>query len=174
LLISLGAEINPRSNVGTTPLMDCIGARHKEIITLLLDAGANPNVTDEGGDTPLSIAAEKSRAEIVKQLLKAGADPNLVDGEYRFPPLYIAAQHNDCETAKVLIAGGADVNLGDKSGISPLHGAIECRAHQVAKLLLAAGAKPDTNADSLSPRELAEDLGDSVMLEILNAAQPTK
>lgn len=49
------------------------GARHTEILRLLLARGADPNIADRDGMTPLAHARRLGYAEMTRLLEKAGA-----------------------------------------------------------------------------------------------------
>jgi ankyrin repeat protein len=93
---------------------------------------------DEWGNTPLAKATLGGHVEAVRLLLEAGADP---DGELdaECTPLMVASK---AAIAELLIRSGADPNrLID--GCTPLNAAVHRNSHEVAAMLLAAGAKPD-------------------------------
>ncbi|MBV8949903.1 MAG: ankyrin repeat domain-containing protein, partial [Actinobacteria bacterium] len=85
--------------------------------------------------------------EIVRLLVAAGADP---DGEHpdgRSPgdetPLHWAASSDDVDVAEALIDAGADIEAPDGSIGTPLDNAIGYCCWNVARLLVARGAKVD-------------------------------
>ncbi|XP_061187024.1 uncharacterized protein LOC133195176 [Saccostrea echinata] len=51
LMISCGADVNTSSEIGTTPLMESVLRRRRDIVEILLKAGANPNQTDIFGQS---------------------------------------------------------------------------------------------------------------------------
>ena len=79
-LIDLGAEINPKSELGCIkediPLGLAVKRPHTDMVRLLLERGADPNLSSESCARPLQIAAMGNHLELVEILLKAGADPN--------------------------------------------------------------------------------------------------
>ena len=72
-LLAAGAQRDPQSNSGWTPLIVAAINGHTEIVKSLLAAGANINAKDEDDWTPLMQAAHNGHTETVKLLLKAGA-----------------------------------------------------------------------------------------------------
>jgi len=89
--------------------------------------------------------------EIVAVLLEAGADPNAlttgggsdVPGPGSETPLHYAASSDDADVAAVLIDGGADLEIPDGSIGTPLDNAVGYACWQVARLLVARGARVD-------------------------------
>ncbi len=60
-LIAAGAPLDHVNNLGWTALIEAIvlgdgGARHTEIVRLLLEAGADPDLADASGTTPVELA----------------------------------------------------------------------------------------------------------------------
>lgn len=82
---------------------------------------------------------------IVSLLIAAGADPN--DRGDPVPgaetPLHWAASSDDVDVAAALIDGGADVEVPDGSIGTPLDNAIGYGCWNVARLLIARGARVD-------------------------------
>jgi ankyrin repeat protein len=101
--------------------------------------------------------------EIIRNLIRAGADPNTI-GDCRvgilfdgYTAMYLACTHGNSETVKFLIENGADLdyihlNYGD----TYLHDAITREYHDIAKLLIEAGANLNIeNRYGLTPLQLA-------------------
>ena len=101
------------------------------------------------GRTPLHIATDwpgyfPYAPEVVRILLAAGADPNARGpGRKAETPLHWAASTDDVDVALVLIEGGADLEAPDGSIGTPLDNAIGYGCWQVARLLVARGARVD-------------------------------
>lgn len=89
--------------------------------------------------------------EIVRVLLEAGGDPNAlttgggseVPGPGSETPLHYAASSDDADVAAALIDGGADLEVPGGSIGTPLDNAIGYGCWQVARLLVARGARVD-------------------------------
>jgi len=65
-LLSHGADVNARDDVGMTPPHDAAIYGHPDMVEFLLQHGANPNVKNQEGRTPLALAQfnlEPKRAE---------------------------------------------------------------------------------------------------------------
>ena len=68
LLIKYGVDVNHRSEVTSTPLMD---TRSPQIAQMLLDAGANPFLKDNAGYTALQFAIQRKLPEVEEVLRRA-------------------------------------------------------------------------------------------------------
>jgi len=114
-------------------------------------------------DILLAEAVAAKRPDMAKLFISLGASPNRYSmySQDRIGyglPMGQAVKNNDVETVRALIEGGAEVNLyvsslPDESvglgGYSYLHYAIAKGYHEIAALLIAAGADP--NARRVSP-----------------------
>lgn len=79
-LLATSINIDHINNLGWTALLEAIilgdgGARHTEIVRLLVEAGASVNLVDRDGKTPLAHARSRRQGEIVGVLSAAGAMP---------------------------------------------------------------------------------------------------
>ena len=77
-LLTKGADVNARSEIGWTPLhRAAANNQNSEVIEVLLRAGADVNARDKNGRTPLHGAAEGNQnPEVIEVLVRAGADVN--------------------------------------------------------------------------------------------------
>ena len=79
-LLGTAIDIDHINNLGWTALLEAIilgdgGARHTEIVRLLVAAGASVNLGDRDGKRPLAHAQSRRQGEIVNILSAAGAIP---------------------------------------------------------------------------------------------------
>jgi len=89
--------------------------------------------------------------QIVRLLIAAGADPNALTtsrgaeapGPGSETPLHYAASSDDADVAEALIDGGADIETPDGSIGTPLDNAVGYGCWNVARLLVARGARVD-------------------------------
>jgi hypothetical protein len=99
--------------------------------------------------------------EIVRLLIAAGADPDERGLEPRSEtPLHWAASSDDAEVAEALIDGGAGIHGPEGSIGTPLANAIGYACWQVARLLVARGARVEElwQAAALGDRRRLEEL----------------
>jgi ankyrin repeat protein len=75
-LVAAGANINPRNESGTTPLLISVESGAANNVRTLLESGADPNAKNTEGKTPLWIAEQdhgRYYLEVIKLLKKYGA-----------------------------------------------------------------------------------------------------
>ena len=77
-LLKTDINIDHINNLGWTALLEAIilgdgGARHTEVVRLLVEAGADVNLADSNGITPLAHAKYRGHESIIQILLEAGA-----------------------------------------------------------------------------------------------------
>jgi hypothetical protein len=106
-----------------------LGGRHKTRTPLHV-------VTDWPGYWP-------NGPESVRILVDAGADPNIVGEPGDETPLHWAASSDDAHVAAALIDAGSDLNVPDGSIGTPLANAVGYGCWDVARLLVARGARVD-------------------------------
>ncbi|CAH0392727.1 unnamed protein product [Bemisia tabaci] len=165
-IVQSGVDINLRShNEEVTPLEVSMALDDLSFTNSLLNMGADINSRNSRGDSVLHAAAEGGTARMASFLISKGLDVNVQNFQGE-TPLHLAAKFNNASVAKVLLAKGANVNAGAHvisdysefgmkrsetkvdigSNITPLYWAASCRADDVAKILIEAGA--DVNAQS--------------------------
>ena len=119
LLISQGADIKTKNNLGQTPLHLACRIGNKTIVELLVKNGANVNAKNNPGGTPLNLACQGNNKDIVELLIDNGANINNKNNNGT-TPLHQACENGLKDIAAFLITKGADVNVKDKAGSSPL------------------------------------------------------
>lgn len=132
---ALARAVTPK---GTTATLLAVYADHKEIAELLIAAGVEPNIFE---------AAATGRVERVRALLKQ--HPELARA---YSPDGWTALHlnfGNLEVVKLMLDSGADINAVSKNKLlaTPLQGAAAAQRIEVARLLLAHGAKVNTRGE---------------------------
>jgi len=133
LLIEAGAEVNPRSLVGS-PLEMAVILGREQIMHSLLAAGANVHARNEFGHSPLKEAARMRRVDMVRAMLSHE------DAVHDNTLLHEVAAKNELRSAKTLLAAGMRVNVADRWGAAPLHLAARHGHAEMVSLLLGGGA----------------------------------
>jgi ankyrin repeat protein len=144
-LLGGNADVNARSNDGSTALL--WAAHWDDVATaeLLIGGRANANLANDFGMTPLSRACTNGSAAMVQRLLEAGANPNtrIATGE---TPIMTCASSGNVDAVRMLIARGADVNASEPTqNQDALMWAAAERHPDVVRLLIEAGANPQAH-----------------------------
>ena len=158
-LISRGAEVNARNNLGWTPLAL---ADNNDVRQLLIKHGGVEQTelhravcegnlakvksilaekpeeinTLSKGHTLLDVTIERSDITIAQYLISKRADVNALNA-MAWTPLHRAVLNRQTEMIELLIASGANVNAKDLDGHTPLYWAAD---DKVADLLREHGA----------------------------------
>jgi ankyrin repeat protein len=144
-------EADPNASLESKPLIlmayeyakrSDLGEEGKpQFFNMLLEHKANPNAVDEEGRTLLKLAMDDEKTDAFRRLLNAGADPNKKN-EGR-SPLLDAVQNRNPEAVRMLLDKRADPNQVDSERTSPLMVASFNGDADIARELLAAGARID-------------------------------
>ncbi|MHC4464183.1 MAG: ankyrin repeat domain-containing protein [Planctomycetota bacterium] len=105
-LIRDGADVNKRTQYGTTAIQIAAVAGFRDIAELLIDKGADVNAGDSWDWTSLHSAAEKGHRELAELLIAKGANVNARDGGGR-TPLWYAQNQGYTEIVELLRKHGA-------------------------------------------------------------------
>ena len=134
LLISRGADVNPKDLLHWTPLHLAANA---QLAGLLISHGAD--IRTDGGyrhATPFHTASAADRKDVVELLLKSGVDPRTKAGDGSTALFGVGA----VELAESLVAKGVDPRTKDRLGRTALFGV---GTVEVAKLLIGKGLDPN-------------------------------
>jgi len=158
LLVSLGADVNTKTNKGITPMLMAILKEDTEIMKCLAEVGADIHQRDnEDGKTLIFFAAQLGKTESIKCLVSLGVDVNSKDNN-GFTPMFSATK---TEVIRCLVDLGADINAKIINGGTPAHMAISQNNVEVLKCLKSLGA--DINAktnDGKTPLSMGIEFGD--------------
>ena len=144
-LLARNADVNARSEDGSTALLWAAHWNDVATADLLIGAHADANIANDFGMTPLSRACTNGSVALVERLLKAGANSNtrIATGE---TPLMTCASTGNVDAVRLLIARGADVNAKEPSqNQDALMWAASERHPSVVRLLVEAGANPQAH-----------------------------
>ena len=139
-LLSSGADVNARDELGGTPLLDAAWSGNVDITRVLLQHGADVNATHrEAGSTALEYAVLTGRTAVVQLLLAAGAD---INRRYRYDQtvLHLAAARPFPQILALLVNGHTVLNPVDANGNTPLDEAVLHNQIDAVRFLLAHGA----------------------------------
>lgn len=120
LVLSLGADVDARTDRGTTALIFAVNQKHKDVVKMLVAVGADLNIKDEYKKTALMMAAKFGYKKIVKILLKSQVDINIQD-DTGYTALMLASKHGKKEIVKVLLEYGADKDIKNRDGKTALN-----------------------------------------------------
>jgi ankyrin repeat protein len=146
LLVERGVDVNAKTDIGDTPLMEAAWSGNVETARYLISAGADvkASMTESffKGFTALTLAAVADNPEIAGMLIAAGADVNARDG-LGYTPLVWASmtESGDARIVRSLIAAGAEVNVKGAFDETPLTYAAKRGATPIVDVLRRSGAQ---------------------------------
>jgi len=141
---SRNAEVNRRSDDGSTPLQWAVFNGDVAEVKRLLAAGADVSLANHYGASPMGLAAEVGNTEILRLLLKAGADANSPNQDGQTALLSVARTGN-LEAARLLMEFGARIDARETfGGQTALMWASARRHPEMMEFLISKGA--DINA----------------------------
>jgi ankyrin repeat protein len=136
-LLRRGADVNARTEDGTTALMLATTTGDIKLLRMLLDHKANVNAKNTAGATALMWAV--GDPDKVRALLDRGADVNARADSGRTPLMIAVGNPGARDVVKLLIEKGADIRH-QQNGFTVLMAAGEGDDAAVVRLLLAKGA----------------------------------
>jgi len=197
LLLDKGADVKARTKAGRTALL--IAARQQgkaDVIRMLLAKGADPKDKDEMGGTALMLAAEAGDLEVVKLLVEKGVEinaeahpgfgaprfgnlmPDFVKAHSGEPPggptaLALAVAADNADVVRFLLEHGAKVNVRTLGGFNPLLVSARHKQTAIVRMLLAAGADPNSTeyrgATPLTAAAASDDFSTEMIALLLDA-----
>ncbi len=147
-LLNRGADVNGRSEDGSTPLMVAALYSDPPMMRMLLDRGADPNAKNNAGATALVWGI--GDAHKIRLLLGRGVDVNARTKSGR-TALHVGSMiDGGHEVVRMLIDAGAVVDAKDENGATPLIEASGALDTRTPRLLLA--RKADVNVKDRADR----------------------
>ena len=149
LLVEAGADVNARTEDGTSALM--VAARRAgaaPVAAYLLDKGADVGASTADGITALHRAAESGDVEMIKLLLERGANVN-IQRKNGSVPLTSAVVFGHGTAVRYLLSKGAKPNVGDVG----LNRAVFQGNVEIVKALLEAGVEVKNSGNLVFPGE---------------------
>ncbi|MBF0329643.1 MAG: ankyrin repeat domain-containing protein [Nitrospirae bacterium] len=171
LLLSKGADVNLRTDKGSTPLMYAADANAMDILKYLIKHGADVNAKNGTNETALIFASLKGHIDIVNKLLKNGADFNIKNIS-KGDALIYAVLKNQTKVVQSLLKHGANSNDRYDDGQTALMIASSQGSSDIAKLLI--DSKTDINAvdkNGITALMIACEKGDVIIVERLLKAR---
>ncbi|XP_061171679.1 uncharacterized protein LOC133181155 [Saccostrea echinata] len=180
-MIQLGADVNTRSNIGVTPLMDVVLNRVTPIVEVLLQSGADVNNKDIFGQTALFRVLTKDCFDLLEQY---GADFTIRDkfGQSPITDVFMYTPEDTPRSGLVIsdvatnyqplfelfLKNGVSVHEMDNFSSSLLHYAAWYGAPIMASALIEHGL-PLTVLDNqgISPAKLARRVGNYELVNML-------
>ena len=139
-LLDKRADVNGRSEDGSTALLWAAHWNDVATAQLLIKAGADANLANDFRMTPLSQACTNGSAALVGLLLDAGANPNTPIGTGE-TPLMTCARAGAAEAVRTLLVRGADVTAKEPTqNQTAVMWAAAQRHENVLQTLIEAGA----------------------------------
>nr|WP_323132027.1 ankyrin repeat domain-containing protein [Paenibacillus silvisoli] len=145
LLIDAGADLHKQDHKLDNPFLYAGAEGYLEIVRLTLAAGANTRITNRYGGVALIPASEHGYVDVVRELL-TNSDINVNHvNNLGWTALLEAiilgtGSPEHIEVVRLLLEHGADVHLADHDDVTPLTHARRRRYHDIANLLIQAGA----------------------------------
>ncbi|XP_048244964.1 ankyrin-3-like isoform X2 [Haliotis rufescens] len=155
ILIKSGANVDDKSETGTTALFFASGNGHKSAVEFLIKSGASVTAVNKDGWTALHQACQNGHESVATLLIKSGASVTAEDKD-GCTVLHIACQNGHGSLAALLVKSGASVTAEDKEGCTVLHIACQNGHGTLAALLVKYGASVTAvNKDGSSALHLA-------------------
>lgn len=180
LLLAQGVDVRPMDHSGFTALHYAASYGYPEKAKEILKAGSDIDAKNGAGKTPLHLAFETPRNdEVIRLLLEGGASLSAKDNAGKNALHYATRFFVAVEFFKEILQKEGNINVQDQNGDTPLH-AILAEAIQMKSvspvrkekviLLLDQGADPKIkNKNGKSPLDLALEVGDKSMIDLLKA-----
>ena len=144
LRLKAGADVNEVDAQGNTALIAAILHGQEPVVRRLLEAGADVDYVNRVGMSALDLAVSTGSTEITRMLLEKSPQLDRINAA-GYTPLHIAVQTDYPDIVRALLSAGADPNIVLTAphalpGLAPLMTVVLHKNHQIADMLLRAGA----------------------------------
>ena len=157
VLLDAGATIDPKDSDGYTPLLVAVEKGYQDCADELVRCGADLSACNKKGTSPLHAAADRGSAGILQTLINREADANAQDNNGNAPLhlavsrenlewVFVSRGHLDCIKILLPKTSVTNINGHNSQGLTPLLIATKYCKIDIVKMLLAAGADPNTPA----------------------------
>jgi ankyrin repeat protein len=134
-LLSVGADVNGKDNIGSTPLHGACCNGYLPVVNELLYHGADTEAKNNHGWTPLNFACCNGHVAVGIELLGHGADIDMEDNA-GYTPLHYASSGGHVALVQALLSRGANIFATNYPGHLPIHYALSGGHSAVSKCLL--------------------------------------
>ncbi|KAG9490139.1 hypothetical protein GDO78_005822 [Eleutherodactylus coqui] len=163
LLLKNGGNVSLRDGFGVTPLGVAAEFGQCDVLEQLIHKGGDINVEADDGSTVLSDAAAGGNPDCIALLLEYGASGNMPDKE-GYLPIHKAAYGGHYLALKYLVPVTSRHAI-KRSGLSPIHSAVDGQSVQCLELLLENGF----DVNDLLAEHLSENYDDKRMTALFFA-----
>lgn len=155
-LISAGANVDARDNLGNTPiLLTMPNGVQNDLYQLLIRSRANVNQKDMFGDCVLHKATmNRTSTEILALLIDSGAQVN-ERNKQGVTPLALAIDNGVTEHIDFYAKHGADIYAEDMNGLTPISRAMKTDSFEILKSLISSKNVNTKDSGGNTPLHLA-------------------
>lgn len=184
VLLDNGSDIDERGPWGETALHWAAVRGNGDVAALLLERGADANSRTSSHTVDLNVRTRYDADPVERELrwfkihqkqetarrlgigLQVAVPPRLAftKGD---TPIHAATYWNHADIVRLLIGKDADINRANRWGARPLHYAVVCRYHDIAKMLLDSGVDPKAKTYKMTPVEIARKVKDKKLVKLL-------
>ena len=176
-LIAAGAKPDLADAAGETPLIHSVRRPQADMVRMLLDAGAKVDARDrKAEETALMVAVREKNAPAVRLLIEHKADVNAATRVGKTPARRPPGAGGGSHGVGIVRSGWPEQGYQGETpgGMTPLLYAARDGRIEIAKMLIAAGAKvnsPDANKISPLLMAITNNQADAADLLIQNGAE---
>ncbi|XP_053619760.1 fibronectin type 3 and ankyrin repeat domains 1 protein-like [Plodia interpunctella] len=116
-LLSVGAEVEQRSDTGQTPLQLAVLAGDVAVAGLLIEHGADIKSRDRNQLRAEHYAVDSGNVAMLEFVMERGGDLSVIDSNGWTPLFRALTQNGRTDMITELVARGSDVNISDAAGL---------------------------------------------------------